>query len=82
MKTTNISHTVNSHFNEDGAKWEDSTQHDNGPWLHEPGWAENEPGQRTTVFLPFLLRDGSGDCVDSARIVWLARDVPAKDGPH
>ena len=31
---------------------------------------------------PFLLRDGSGYSVDSAGMVWLARDVPSEDGPH
>ena len=34
------------------------------------------------VSLPFLLRDGSGYCVHSTGMVWVARDVPSEDGPH
>ena len=34
------------------------------------------------VSSPFLLRDGSGNGVDSAGVVWLARDIPAQDGTH
>ena len=29
--------------------------------------------------VPLLLRDGSGDGVHSARIVWLPQDVPTQD---
>jgi len=53
----------NLHFNEDGAKRQESSQQHDGPRLHEP----------------LLLWDGLGHCVDPTRIVWLARDVLAQN---
>ena len=55
-----------SHFNEDGAEGQDAPERDDDPGFHEP----------------LLLRDGSGDGVNPARVVGVPREVPPQHRPH
>lgn len=54
------------HFYEDGAKRQDASQQHDVEWLQEP------------LLLWYWFRH----CVDPTRVIWLARDVPAQNGPH